>query len=226
MVVTIDGPAASGKSSVSRELAKRLNWSWVSTGAFYRGLAFVAAEAQIDLDSEAAVLEIANSANWLVVMAPERTEIHYNGEDVSDRVFSESMGAVASKISQFPKVREALLEPQRQCAERGQSLIAEGRDCGSVVFPQADLKIYLTANERLRAKRRAMQTGEDVKSAQAKTDARDKQDSSRKAAPLAVPADAIVLETSDLDLEQVVDRIQNLISEYLHAGAVSKVTST
>lgn len=211
MVVTIDGPAASGKSSVSRDLAKKLGWKWVSTGAFYRGLAYVAANSDIDLDSEQEVLDVATGESWLVVMAPEKTEVHFKGEDVSDKVFSEGMGAVASKISQYPQVREALLEPQRQCAENVTGLVAEGRDCGSVVFPNADVKIYLTANEKLRAARRAMQTGEDVKNVQAKTDARDKQDSSRKAAPMTIPENAVVVETSELSLEEVVDKIYGII---------------
>lgn len=214
MVVTIDGPAASGKSSVSRELARKLEWNWVSTGAFYRGLAYVAANSDIDLDSEQEVLEVATGSSWLVVMAPEKTEVHFRGEDVSGNVYSEKVGFVASKISQYSSVREALLEPQRQCAENVKGLIAEGRDCGSVVFPNADLKIYLTANEKLRAQRRAEQTGDDVASAQAKTDARDKQDSSRKAAPLSIPEGAIVIETSELTLEGVVNKIAELIAEH------------
>ncbi|MAF90764.1 MAG: (d)CMP kinase [Bdellovibrionota bacterium] len=215
MVVTIDGPAASGKSSVSRDLAKKLGWKWVSTGAFYRGLAYVAANSDIDLDSEKEVLDVATGESWLVVMAPEKTEVHFKGEDVSDKVFSEGMGAVASKISQYPKVREALLEPQRQCAENVAGLVAEGRDCGSVVFPNAEVKIYLTANEKLRAARRAMQTGDDIKNVQAKTDARDKQDSTRKTAPMTIPENAVVVETSELSLEEVVDKVYGIIQESL-----------
>ena len=215
MVVTIDGPAASGKSSVSRDLAKELGWKWVSTGAFYRGLAYAVANSDVDQNSEEQVLDVVKSANWLVVMAPNKTEVHFNGEDVSDRVYSEAVGRVASTISAFPSVREALLEPQRQCAENIEGRIAEGRDCGSVVFPEADLKIYLTANEKLRAMRRAAQTGDDVQSAQAKTEARDKQDSERKAAPLSIPEGAIVIETSELSLEGVVGKIAELVREKL-----------
>lgn len=213
MVVTIDGPAASGKSSVSRELAKSLGWNWVSTGAFYRGLAYVAANSDINIDSEKEVLDLATGSSWLVVMAPEKTEVHFRGEDVSGSVYSEDVGGVASKISSYPSVREALLEPQRQCAENVKGLIAEGRDCGSVVFPDAEIKIYLTANEKLRAKRRADQTGDDVKAVQAQTEARDKQDSTRKAAPLSIPENAIVIETSELSLEGVVNKIESIIKE-------------
>jgi cytidylate kinase len=218
VVVTIDGPAASGKSSVSRELAKKLGWSWVSTGAFYRGLAYVAANSNINVDSEQEVYDVATGSSWLVVMAPEKTEVHFHGEDVSDNVYSESVGSVASKISRYESVRKALLEPQRQCAENVEGLIAEGRDCGSVVFPDADLKIYLTANENLRAARRAKQTGDDIESAQAKTEARDKQDSTRKAAPLQIPENAIVIETSELSLEGVVDKIYSLVQQKQEAS--------
>ncbi|MFK8137600.1 MAG: (d)CMP kinase [Bdellovibrionales bacterium] len=211
MIVTIDGPAASGKSSVSRELARKLGWSWVSTGAFYRGLGYVASVSDVDIESEESVLKLNSEANWLVVMAPEQTEIHFNNENVSSKVYSEKAGAIASKISQYPRVREALLEPQRQCAE-SRSLIAEGRDCGSIVFPNADIKIYLTANETLRAARRASQTGDDVETIRKKNEKRDAQDSGRKAAPMQIPDGATVIETSSLSLDEVVNKISTIVN--------------
>lgn len=214
VVVTIDGPAASGKSSVSREVAKRKSWKWVSTGAFYRGLAYVAKATNTNLENEDDLLSLVDSSQWHIEMQDEKTAVILNGEDVTTEIHTESVGAVASKISQYPRVRAALLAPQRDLQNNVNGLVAEGRDCGSVVFPKADMKIYLTASEKLRAQRRAEQTGEDLEKVAQKTEARDAADSSRKAAPLHIPEGAIVIETSDLDFDAVVntvlEKIKNL----------------
>ena len=134
-VVTIDGPAASGKSSVSRELARRMGWKWVSTGAFYRGLAYVAHVSHVSLRDEEALVQLAKSPVWSVRLASEETHVFLKNQDVTAEIGKEEIGSLASQVSSFSRVRSALLDAQRKCAEGGQGLVAEGRDCGTVVFP-------------------------------------------------------------------------------------------
>jgi cytidylate kinase len=210
-VVTIDGPAASGKSSVSRELARRLGWQWVSTGAFYRGLAYAALQLGIDLDDISALAELTHKPVWAIKLQPERTTVFFKNDDVTDLIAHEDVGNFASKISHYPEVRKALLEAQRNCANGPTGLVAEGRDCGTVVFPNANAKVYLTASSEHRAARRATELGLNQEDMVASQKVRDHQDSTRKAAPLAVPENALVLDSTELDLEQVVDKVEAFV---------------
>ncbi|HVK61979.1 MAG TPA: (d)CMP kinase [Bdellovibrionales bacterium] len=213
-IVTIDGPAASGKSSVSRELARRFGWSWVSTGAFYRGLAYVADAKGVDLTKESELVKIAQSPMWSVRMTSEQTCVYLDGQNVSDEVSRERVGSLASKISSFPKVRSALLDAQRQCAQGISGLIAEGRDCGTVVFPDADVKIFLTARAEDRAARRAKEEGREVDHLITEQKVRDAQDAARKAAPMEAATDAHVLDTTELSLAEVVDAIEAMVRQH------------
>ncbi len=213
MVITIDGPAASGKSSVSRELAKRLGWQWVSTGAFYRGLAFVAMQLGIPLDDVQALSKLAHSDQWEVRLTEDQTLVFFKGQDVTEMISREDVGSYASKVSHYPEVRKALLEAQRKCSEGPQGLVAEGRDCGTVVFPVAEAKVYLTANSDDRAARRAAEHGTSAEIIKKAQEVRDLQDSTRTAAPLQVPADAYVVDTSSLSLNEVVDQVQAFVAE-------------
>lgn len=215
LVITIDGPAASGKSSASRELARRLGFRWVSTGAFYRGLAFLARERQADLTDEARLVALANSDEWEVRLGSERTEVLVGGRDVTDQINAEEVGSIASRISNLPDVREALLGAQRDCATKGNGLVAEGRDCGTVVFPGADVKVYLTASSENRAARRAAEQGIDKDEVAEAQKQRDQQDSTRRTAPLMVPQNAFVLDTTALDLQGVVNSIESHVREVL-----------
>ena len=215
-VVTIDGPAASGKSSVSRELAQRFGWSWVSTGAFYRGLAYVALQKQVDLDSEEQVAQLIDGADWEICMSPERTQFLYEGNDVTDEIYSENLGTAASQVSRHPKVREQLLEKQRECTTSVSGLVAEGRDCGTVVFPNAPVKIYLTARSESRAQRRAQEQGGKAEEMLEAQQARDTRDQTRSTAPLQVPEKAHVVDTSEMDLQQVVEHIDGIVRESLN----------
>jgi cytidylate kinase len=211
MVVTIDGPAASGKSSVSRELAKRLGWLWVSTGAFYRGLAYVALQMGISFDDVKGLSDLARSNVWSVQMSGDNTLVFFKGQDVTDSINDEAVGSFASKVSHYPEVRKALLEGQRSCSEGPQGLVAEGRDCGTVVFPSAQAKIYLTASSELRAQRRAAEQGtakEEILEAQK---VRDQQDSTRKAAPLQIPENALVVDTSKMNFIEVVNVVEDYV---------------
>lgn len=210
-IITIDGPAASGKSSVSRELAKRLNWKWVSTGAFYRGLAFVAMKEKIQAADAAGLAKLAGSKVWSVRLDEDQTRVFYKEKDVTAEILSEENGTRASQISQIPEVRQALLQNQRDCARGVAGLVAEGRDCGTVVFPDALLKLYLTASQEERALRRAKEQGLDLTHTQAQQQKRDHQDSSRAAAPLQIPENARVVDSNGLELRQVVDKIHGWV---------------
>lgn len=211
MVITIDGPAASGKSSVSRELARRLGWNWVSTGAFYRGLAYAALQMEIDLDDVSALAELTHNPVWSVRMFDERTRVFFKDQDVTDLIAHEDVGSFASKVSHYPDVRKALLEAQRNCGNGPQGLVAEGRDCGTVVFPNAEAKVYLTASSEHRAARRAAELGLDQGDMVKAQQQRDHQDSTRKVAPMAVPEDALVVDTTTMNLEQVVDKVVDYV---------------
>ena len=177
-VITIDGPAASGKSTLSRELAKKLNCVWVSTGAFYRGLAYVALQLQVDLEDRKQLVELSHSPLWSVKMTPEKTRVLFRENDVTDLISHEDVGSFASRISHYPAVRKALLDQQRNCAQGQKYLIAEGRDCGTVVFPDALVKIFLTASSDHRAARRAAEQGGSTEEIHEAQKLRDQQDSS------------------------------------------------
>lgn len=215
MVVTIDGPAASGKSTVSRELANRLGWQWVSTGAFYRALGYAALQLNLDITDVKALTELAHSNLWSVKMGKARTQAFFKQQEVTDDISREDVGNVASKISHYPDVRKALLEAQRNCGTGVSGLVAEGRDCGTVVFPKAVAKVYLTASSEHRAARRAAELGLDQGETQEAQKVRDQQDSTRKAAPLQVPEHALVVDTTELSLGEVVDKVEEFVRSKL-----------
>ena len=212
-IITIDGPAASGKSSVSREIAKNKGWNWVSTGAFYRGLALASIKAGIDPENEGALVELARSSSWSVEMTAEKTMVFIDGADVTDEINSEKTGSVASNLSQHPGVRAALLQPQRDCALVPPGLVAEGRDCGTVIFPEAHLKVYLTADSENRAKRRAMEQGLELDQTVKDQQERDERDAKRSTAPMQVPENALVIDTSKMDFAAVLAKVQEAVAE-------------
>jgi cytidylate kinase len=219
-VITIDGPAASGKSSVSREIARRFSWKWVSTGAFYRGLGYVAMQVGVNIEDETALAELAHSDIWSVEMGMDRTRVVYNHFDVTSEIGREDVGNIASLVSRFPAVRKALLQGQRDCLKKAQALgslalVAEGRDCGTVIFPDSPAKVYLTANSASRAQRRSQELGLNVTEIMSAQKTRDHQDSSRKEAPLAVPENALVIDTSELGFEDVVKKVEEFIRQQI-----------
>ncbi|MEQ1664844.1 MAG: (d)CMP kinase [Bdellovibrionales bacterium] len=214
-VITVDGPAASGKTSVSRLLANRHNWDWISTGAFYRGLAYIAIREGLNLSDQNALAQLTLSNIWSVEMTPELTRVHYRSEDVTSEIYKEEVGNKASSISQYVELRKNLLGMQRSCAKPGRTLVAEGRDCGTVVFPRADLKIYLEARSDFRAERRAKESGRQVSEMLEAQGLRDHQDSTRKAAPMQKAEDAHVIDTSNNNLIEVVQILENLLRKEL-----------
>lgn len=211
IVITVDGPAASGKTSVSRDLANRAGWKWVSTGIFYRGLTYVALQEKTSLDNPQALAALATSNIWSVEMSPEETYLQYRGRRIPyAEVSAEEVGMHASQISQYPEVRQALLSAQRACAGSNFTLVAEGRDCGSVVFPNAVLKIYLTASSDSRAQRRAAEKSEDVQALKNLQKQRDQQDKQRAVAPMQIPEGGHVVDSSSMSLDEVVEEIMKL----------------
>src|SRR5690606_14399204 len=153
---------------------------------FYRGLAFVAYKEGTDIKDEAALVKLVDQESWSVEMSAEKTHVMFRGQDVTEHINAEEIGSLASQISGVPKVRAALLDAQRRCALQVPGLIAEGRDCGTVVFPNALVKIYLTARAEDRAQRRASEQGISVTETQDAQRIRDAQDATRKAAPMQI----------------------------------------
>ena len=209
-VVTIDGPAASGKSSVACKVARKLGWPWLSTGAFYRGLAFVAQKKKIPLDSEEQLATLAHDSSWEIRLSPSKTRCFFQSVEITDEIYKEPMGSLASQVSLFPKVRKNLLKAQRKYAESGKGLVAEGRDCGTVIFPQAFIKFFLTAEDKNRALRRAKESGKNLEITLKAQNQRDARDTQRTNAPMKIPVGAYVLDTSYMNLNEVIQEV------YLH----------
>lgn len=218
-VITIDGPSGSGKGTISQIVAQRLGWNLLDSGALYRLLALAARQAGIPLDNEAVLAVLAKKLDVQFVagtdvQSPSQNQVMLEGRDVGALLRSEQCGNDASKIAALPAVREALLDRQR-AFRAPPGLVADGRDMGSVIFPDADLKIFLTASAERRALRRHKQlkdNGVDVKIPDLVEEIaeRDERDSTRSVAPMAPARDAVVLDSSDLSIEQVVARVMDL----------------
>lgn len=220
LIIAIDGPAGSGKSTTAKLLARRLGYLYLDTGAMYRALTLKVIRAGIDAADQSAVVRLA-----------EKTAIHFNsingdmrvfldGEDVSDEIRKLEVTALASSVSEVPRVREVLVGIQREIGRAG-GVVLEGRDIGTVVFPDADLKVYLQADLHIRAIRRQREltsggfevTLEDVKEELVR---RDMHDSSRAHSPLQRASDAVITDTTNLMIEEQVDVIEKLVREKLN----------
>jgi len=210
-VIAIDGPVGAGKSTVARALAQRLGYRYVDTGAMYRSVAWQATHRGIDLDDRAAVAEVARAIEIEFVPGPGGQRVVAQGTDVTEAIRSPRMSEGASIVSAYPEVREALVALQRRMGEGG-GVIMEGRDIGTVVFPDAEVKIYLDASLDERARRRHKElrakgeaiTFEGVREALRE---RDHRDSTRAHSPLRAAPDAVVIDSTTLTVAQVVDEI-------------------
>lgn len=211
MIIAIDGPAGAGKSSVARELARVLCITYLDTGAMYRAVTLVALERGLDPADGAACARIARA---LELTFDAQGRIFIDGRAGEPEVRSERVTAVVSRVSAHPGVREAVVARQRELA-RERDLVAEGRDTTTVVFPQADHKFYLTADERVRARRRALEQGlpESVEDVRRALGERDRLDSTRVHSPLRQAAGALRIETDGLDVAGVVARILAVLAE-------------
>jgi CMP/dCMP kinase len=198
-VVAIDGPAGAGKSTVARALAEELGFTYLDTGAMYRSVALAAAERGVG----PALL-----ADSLEIEPGER--IRLDGRDVTDQIRSPEISEAASRAAADPAVRRAIVAQQRRLLSRG-DWVAEGRDIGSIVAPDAELKIFLTADPAERARRRAAELGVDAERVLAEQTIRDERDRTREHSPLVPAPDAVVIDTTDLTFPEVVERIAALV---------------
>ncbi|NOU49277.1 (d)CMP kinase [Pseudoalteromonas sp. JBTF-M23] len=227
-VITVDGPSGSGKGTVCRLLAEKLNWDVLDSGAIYRVLSLAALHHQIALDNEEALVPLAANLDvqFLIDPVSKKSKVILEGEDVSSTIRDEKVGSAASKVAALPRVREALLRRQRAFRSE-QGLIADGRDMGTVVFPDAEIKLYLTASAEERANRRYLELNakgldvtlsgllEDIK-------ARDDRDMNRKVAPLVPADDAIVIDTTQLDAQQVFMKVMSILDDAVVSGKLEK----
>jgi len=208
VIVTIDGPGGTGKSTVSRVVAHKAGLPHLDTGAYYRAATLAVVEAGAEPTDEQSVIDIVSRARF----AQESGRMYLDGRDVSEAIRGEAVTAAVSAVSAHTGVRRILVELQRAWVERhAGSGVIEGRDIGSVVFPDADVKIYLDASPEVRARRRALETGEDYAAVLADLNRRDVLDSTRPASPLTIPDGALVVDTSGLTFEEVVERLLDLI---------------
>jgi cytidylate kinase len=213
IVVAIDGPAGAGKSTASRALAQRLGYGYVDTGALYRAVGVLAAERGLALDDDAALGRLVGALSF--ELRDGGTALVVDGRDVSAAIRRADAGELASRVSTRPVVRERLVALQRALGEAG-GVVMEGRDIGTVVFPDAPVKLYLTAAPAERARRRAAELrarGEEVDEAALAADleARDRRDSGREHAPLRPASDARLIDTTHLGLDEVVERMAEAV---------------
>jgi CMP/dCMP kinase len=202
MVIAIDGPAGAGKSTVARAVAAELGFTYLDSGAMYRSVALAAQEAGADPDDPAALGPLAAGLE----IGFDGRRVRLDGRDVSDAIRRPEVSADASRVSVHPAVREAMVARQQALIAAG-DYVAEGRDIGTVVSPEAPLKVFLTASGEERARRRAAETGEDVASVLAAQQRRDARDTEREHGALRAAPDAVELDTTGLSLEEVVGRV-------------------
>jgi cytidylate kinase len=206
MLIAIDGPAGAGKSTVARALAERLGFTYLDSGAMYRCVGLLALEAPME---EPAALARAARIELHSTGSAGPVRVVLDGRDVSEEIRSPEVSEAASRVASDSGVREALVAKQRELIAHG-DWVAEGRDIGTVVAPGAELKVFLTADPRERARRRAVELGADAGTVLAEQTLRDERDSTREHSPLRAAPGAVILDTSGLGVEDVVERIAEL----------------
>ena len=208
-VITIDGPSGAGKGTLCKAMAEALQWHLLDSGAIYRVLALAALHHQVDIESEEALVPIAAHLDVRFISTDGEMAVILEGEDVTGEIRTQDVSNTASKVAAFPRVREALLRRQRAFRD-APGLIADGRDMGTVVFPDAPVKIFLDASSEERAHRRLLQLREKGFSVNferllAEIKERDERDRNRAIAPLVPAEDALVLDSTSMSIEQVID---------------------
>ncbi len=215
--VALDGPAGAGKSTMAKLLAAKLDAVYIDTGAMYRAMAIYMLDNGVDGDDLAGVKESCTDADITIGRENGEQRVFLNGTDVTGRLREEAVGNMASKVSRVAEVRERLVALQRQLAAK-QPSVMDGRDIGTVVLPNAELKIYLTADPHVRALRRYKELAEkgeegDIEQIEADIIARDKQDMEREVSPLKQAEDAVLLDSSGLTIEEVTEKMLSLCRE-------------
>jgi cytidylate kinase len=215
-VLTLDGPSGVGKGTVCLLVAKTLGWHILDSGSLYRLLALSAGD-NADLDEVSQLADLARDMQIEYVTSGDALGIYLRGDNVSEAIRTEATGVLASKIATIPEVRQALLDKQRAFA-KAPGLVADGRDMGTTIFPDAKLKIFLTASAEERAKRRYKQLKEkgidaNLSQLTAELVERDERDSTRSASPLLAADDAIIIDTTNLDIDQVCSKVMQLVKQ-------------
>jgi cytidylate kinase len=212
LIVTIDGPAASGKSTVARLLAEKLGASFLDTGAMYRAVTLAALKAGADMTDQDQLLRILTNSDFKFAVKGGKMTVSVDGVDVTEQIRDPKVTANARNIASAEKLREKLVYMQRQFPASQEKIVTEGRDQGTVAFPNANIKFYLTADVLERARRRqaelqAKGSSENLEKIKMAIEERDKSDQARAAGPLKPAADAIVVDTTDLTIEEVVEKL-------------------
>jgi len=220
MIITIDGPAGSGKSTVAALLAKRLGLNYLDTGAMYRAVTWAALEQNVNLDDVQALIDLTRRYHIEASFGEIPNQIRINGRDVTDAIRTPKVTEQAHKIARIPDIRRIMVQRQREIAARSPGVIAEGRDQGTVVFTEADCKFYLDATAECRAQRRWRQlkdtpVGKDLSYADilAAQQERDHRDKNRSVSPLKIPPDARVIDTTNMTIDQVVQTLYQHVTE-------------
>ena len=221
LIITIDGPAASGKSTAARLLAKELGASFLDTGAMYRAVTLAAMQAKVDMGDEDKLLDVIQTSDFQFTVRDDKMVVYVNGFDVTEKIREPEVTANARYIASSPKARGKLVEMQRRFATERQKIVAEGRDQGTVAFCDADVKFYLTADSAERARRRqadlqAQGSNESLEQIQKAIEERDKSDENRTIGPLRPAEDAIVVDTTGLGIEEVVEKLLDYVKEGPH----------
>ena len=216
-MIAIDGPAGAGKSTVAKALAKKLGYLYIDTGAMYRAVAYAAIQRGIPFDDAAALTELAATVQIDMRVKGGNYYVYFDGEDVSQAIRTPEVGAAASPVSAISGVRRHLVAQQQRLAQNG-NVVMDGRDIGTMVLPQADCKIFLTASLEERAKRRYLELQEKgiaTSLSQVKTEIaeRDERDSHRADSPLMQAADAVLLDSTQLSLAEVLAKLEALVKE-------------
>jgi cytidylate kinase len=217
LVITVDGPAGVGKSTVSRELAKRMSYTYLDTGALYRAVAYKIRQCGLPLENNGKIFELCEKTEISCETVNENMKIFVDREDVTDKIRTEEVGLLASKASALSMVRKALLPVQRDAGKMG-GIVAEGRDMGTVVFPDADVKFFLSADVKERTKRRHDQLVEkgiscDYDEIQRRLEKRDCQDTERNISPLKPAVDAIIIDTTHIGIGTVVEEMMKGVAK-------------
>jgi CMP/dCMP kinase len=216
LVIAIDGPAGSGKSTIAARLARKLGYVNLESGAMYRALALKAMESNVTLDDPEALRELAENTAIRLEPGGEGNLVLLDGRDVSQRIREADVTAAASRVSIHPPVRQLMVVRQRALGEDG-GVVMEGRDIGTAVFPSADVKIFLDADAAVRAERRVLQNGsaspEEAQRVLADIAARDERDRTRSASPLVAASDAVHIDTTRKSIDAVVDEVEGIVKK-------------